>query len=286
MNPTLTCTHCSNKIDISQVRCPHCAIPGLFPNVSKAGLDSERRALNVRYSKARDNLKNSGSTHIGDEFEKAVSTSKAIIARDILAVTKLLSNTSELYSTYHQQIHSGSRLSGGSKWDTLRSVTDKALFHPFEGEIRHAALTVDGKGLFSYGDCCMVLADNMIAHRTSVFEENSVTFMIQNDITFDGSDDLPKGFRAIWAERNRLCIAKLAHKLSTSTKRSDYPSILVHQGKTRADDSFVEAHIFGPISAYTLESHIIRKPGNPKMKVLAKGLQERCDKLKIGFQIV
>ena len=54
----------------------------------------------------------------------------------------------------------------------MRVFADDALFPGYKEQIRFAALSLDGKGLSSYGECTLILRDHMIAHRASVLEGN------------------------------------------------------------------------------------------------------------------
>ena len=68
------------------------------------------------------------------------------------------------------------------------------------------------------------------------------------------------GFRATWAARDELAMAKLVDKLNTATEPKDYPSILLDQATSRADADFIECHIYGPIHPNSLERVVGPKP--------------------------
>jgi len=99
----------------------------------------------------------------------------------------------------------------------------------------------------------------MIAHRASVFEENSVLFMERHGVTLTQAEDLPQGYRAPWKDRGKLCVAKLAQKIDQGTPTDELPGILLRQGSTPEDDEFVEVHVGGPMTVRTLERVIVSK---------------------------
>jgi hypothetical protein len=139
-------------------------------------------------------------------------------------------------------------------------VTDEALFPNYKEEIRFAALSLNGMGLSNYGDCFVVLRTEMIAHRASVFEENSVLFMKHHDIKVSKAHELPPGYRATWGERAKLCVAKLADRIDAATPRGAYSRILLRPGSASEGDDFVEVHVWGPMTIRTVERVIFNKP--------------------------
>jgi hypothetical protein len=281
MAESIPCEYCENDIPLLSNICPHCGRPGLFPNVRSAENDRERAALETRYQAAKSLLSGSGATHSLDDFETAVSGSKAVIARSVIELQRLAESDNEIYATYYQLTEAEIRLPRGDKWDFLRSVTDVALFSDqHKKHIRFAALSLDGNGLFNYGECSIVMRENMIAHRASVFEENSALFMEHHKILMSEADNLPKGYRATWRDRAKLCVAKLYKRIDATTQPDEYSALLLRQGATSEGDEFVEVHIYGPITARTIEQVII----SPRIKrrprdTIIKSVKEKLEKV-------
>jgi hypothetical protein len=96
-------------------------------------------------------------------------------------------------------------------------------------------LSLDGLGLSHYGDCALVLRESMIAHRASVFEENSSIFARRW-----GYEALPPGYRAVWKNRGRVAVAKLADGIEVSSSEKDFPNLLLRCGAVPGEDHFVE----------------------------------------------
>jgi len=177
MQENIQCTYCRNAIPINQERCPHCAQPGLFPNVNAAVLPAEQEALEKRYAVALSEASKKGVLDKVNRFESAMAESRAVIARSANELLRLVTSDNEMYTTHYRLIESEIRLPKGDKWDILRAVVDSALFPNQMKNIRFAALSLDGTGLSHYGECSMTLRSAMIEHRASVFEENSIVFM-------------------------------------------------------------------------------------------------------------
>lgn len=275
MNKSHPCIDCGNNIPPSAERCPHCARPGLFPNVRAAQDSDERVALDKRYQSAQAEAATRGAAGSLGDFKAAVANSQAVIARPAKDVLRLATNDHELYATYYQLIDGGLKLPAGEKWDILRGLADRALFPGYEKEIRFAALSLDGIGLSNYGECSIILRDELIAYRASVFEENSTVFMKTHDIKLWDADELPQGYRATWDERGKLCAAKLSGKIDATTKSSEYSTLLLRQGATGEDDEFVEVNIWGPMTVRTIERVIFTPAKRSGRDVVLKTLKNR-----------
>jgi hypothetical protein len=247
------CNHCHQPLPVSADRCPHCGSVIPFPNVRACGTPGERAALERRYQDAYNDAASRGTVTSLKGYEQQTAQAQAVIARSALELARLASSDNELYATYYQLIEGGVRMTSGGKWDTLRGVADKALFPGYEKHIRFAALTLNGLGLVNYGECSMVLRSDMISHRASVFEENSVVFMNKHGIRMSEADRLPEGYRAEWSERGKIAALKASGELLPDTTPDEYPGLLLRQGTSTEDDRFVEAHIWGSMTIRTVE---------------------------------
>jgi hypothetical protein len=273
-----TCTRCGNEIPIPAQSCPHCGLGGRFWNVLAAEEPDERAALERRYEAARqDAVARKAEAALG-EFEAAMASSRAVITRYYGEVLRLASSTRQLYGTYYQLVEAGVRLPDGDEWDTLRELADSLLFPKYKSEIRFGALSLDGQGLPNYGDCSIVLRDEMISDRTSVFEENSALFVERHDIKVSRKPNLPKGYRAIWGERSRLVVAKLHGRIDATTTPDKYSQILLKGGPTSEDDNFIEVHIFGPMTVLTMEQVTVIAPKASKRATIVRAIKSKLAK--------
>ncbi len=283
MTTHIRCDHCDNEFLITASPCPHCAGRGHFPNVALADTDVEKKELARRYREAVDDAGQRGCADRLRAFETEAGRSEAVIARSLHETQRLANQDNEVYATYHQLTEIEFRIPDGDSWDVLRKVTDSALFGNYMKHIRFAALSLDGLGLMSYGEYAWVLRENMIAHRASVFEENSVMFMDRMDIRVADVDQLPKGHRATWQDRSKLCVAKLAAMIDSDTPAEAFPKLLLRQGSnSEEDDEFVEVHIGGPITVRTIERIIPRR--GPRRKIFDKALREKLERYGVKIE--
>lgn len=278
MSKSRSCPDCSNDFIASAERCPHCGRPGLYPNVFAATGVEEVEALQRRYQLAKQEAAARGADSALSSFETEVSDTRAVIARPAGELQRLLTGDDQIYATFYQLLEAEVRLPGGEKWDTLRGVADKALFSGYEKHIRFAALSLDGVGLKNYGDCFIVLRTDMIAHRASVFEENSVLFMKHHGIKMSEAHDLPRGYRATWGNRAKLCVAKLVAKIDVSTAAGAYSNLLLQSGSASEEDEFVEVHIWGPMTIRTVEQVTL----NPRTKRAARAITNRASRERLA----
>jgi hypothetical protein len=278
---TVPCPECKNDIQQPAERCPHCGKPGYFWNVLAAEETAERAALERRYQAAkRDAASRKAHAQLQD-FENTIAGSKAVISRSESEVLRLASSTRQLYSNYYQLIEAGVRLPDGDEWDVLRELADTLLFPGYKKDMRFAALSLDGVGLSNYGSCSIVFRDDMISHRSSVFEENSALFMERRGIKISRNPNLPKGCRATWDERATLCVAKLSRKIDSTTSSDEYSGLLLKQGATSEDDEFVEVHIWGPMTALTIERVIVTDPKPHHRATIIRAIKAKLAKHKV-----
>jgi len=277
MPASILCDYCNNDIPQPSERCPHCARPGIFWNVIAADDGEERGELLNRYNTAKADAQRRGVDKVLADFEQAAAASVAVIARSESEVLRLATTTKQLYATYYEQLESNIRLPDGDEWDVVREVTDTVLFPKYKREMRFGALSIDGVGVVNYGSCSMALRSEMISHRASVFEENSVLFMKHKKIEVS-NPVLPNGFRTTWNDRAMLCVAKLASAIDSTLLPDQYSKLLLTQGVSSADDNFVEVHIWGPISVKTMEKVTVTAPSTGPRATILKAVTSKLSK--------
>lgn len=275
------CEFCGLGVPAAADRCPHCGRPGLFPNVRAARESANDRALRARYDGARREAERDGLPVT--EFEAALGESCAIVARRLGEVERLAASERQGYSTYYQLIDAENRLPDADAWDPLRRMADTALFPGYAAHIRFLALSLDEAGLDSYGDCFLVCRDSMIEHRASVFEANSAVFLRKT--TPEEVASVLEGRRATYGERNLLCVAKLAGRLSPTTKTEEFAGVLLTAGQTSSEDDFVEVHVHGPMTINTFRKVVIRDAKLVRKRSMLKALRERLARYGVELEV-
>jgi hypothetical protein len=272
MKGLVTCQVCGEQYSFKSRDCPHCDAPGeYYPNVTQAKW--EESALRQRYDVACNRARTRSIDLLLQQLQDAVDQqSWACINRDYLEV-RTLAKKDRAYASYYLQIAAGMRLRGGDKWEKDREVADTLFFPGFKEHIRFAALTLNEQGVDYYGPCCLLLKEEMIRMRATLFHENTLQFMIKNNIR--AADPLPKGLRAVWLQKGMLAAAKLEEELSSTSTAADFPQLLVRQGPAgKGEDVFLEVHIYGSLTIQSAKE--ITFPANPPPHDAADaGLLER-----------
>ena len=271
---TRTCNECGNDFHIRYTSCVHCARPMLFPNVDEANTPQENAALDQRYISACADAASRGASAVLARFEAL--TPNAVLSCRLQRVEELIYGERDLYATFHQrrQLRAAANLNPTIDWDELRLQTERKLFGDNMKYIHYAALSLTDRGLSAYGDCHILLKEPMIAHRASVFEQNSITFMRDKNVKI--WDSLPVGYRTVWPNRMQLAIAKLTSSLTATTADSDFAGILLNPGISTADGDFIEVHVFGTMTLRSFK-RIVVEPGKRRRRNLRiKTLRERC----------
>jgi len=235
--------------------------------VRAASAAEETKALRERVANAIVSARARGCQQVLLQFRECVEHSRAIMCRSLSVVQRIVASDSAMYATFYQEVDAGIRLPEDNRWDRGRGSVDQALFPHYARNIVSAALTVDGRGLTGYGPYAIVLRDEMIQHRASVFEENPFSFMTRHKVVT--GDPLPPGFRAVWTARDQLAMAKLHSRLDASTAPCDFAHILLTSGATPEQDDFIEVHIFGPIHRRAIERVVGPKPRRNERALVA-----------------
>lgn len=269
------CNICGKPIPDFARNCPYCQGDVGFPNV-RAALDSkEAAALAQRVKNAFISVRARHCEPVLVDFGRAVLTSQAVIARSLSAIQTLISSDNALYVNFYQQVGSGSRLPEDSNWDRGRLAVDGTLFPYYHDQVVFGALSLDTHGPQKYGSYTVVLREEMIKQRATVFEENSFTFC-QTKHKIVVGDPIPPGYRAVWADRDQIAMAKLHSKLDAGTRTETYPGILINQSKGKTPEDFVEVHIYGPIHRAAVARITGPPPKSKADKVILRSIKRKA----------
>ncbi|MEK6261795.1 MAG: zinc ribbon domain-containing protein [Planctomycetota bacterium] len=246
------CPHCKNEIPIDWVYCPHCVYGLNCPNVVLARQTFERAALDGRYQAAMGDASARGCDANVRAFEAAMGTSQAVLGSTPQKLIPIVTRHYEVFATYHDMaelrfLHEPPP--NVLDWNEWRLHAEISLIRSQKQikYLHYAALSSDGHSLPHYGEVTILLREDFVAHRASVFEENSAIYVYRYGTV------LQPGSRGTWAERSKLCVAKLAGQINSSTRPDEFEGILLKPGATGLDDSFVEVHVFGPMTCATFQ---------------------------------
>ena len=255
------------------VMCPRCEAFLGYPNVRAAQEPAETKELDQRYRVAHNDVRTRSCETLLDQFEDAVRQSKAVICRRWGVLTKVSEHSDDLFKTYYHQLADKDRLPQDSYFDRARLAIDGTFFPYYYEHTNFAALSLNGTGPTSYGECSFVFREDSISHRTTVFEENTVVFCEKHPIQL--GKEPPAGYRTVWEDRHRLAAAKLHTEFDDQTEPDSFPGILLKQKGGTDTDEFIEAHIYGKLDLTAVERFIAPKPKRREDQVLAQRLKRK-----------
>lgn len=247
-----SCDDCSFDFPEDWTQCPHCGRPQLFPNVKLAERKDERDALEARFQAALKDADTRNCRGVVDDFYVASSGTKAVVCCGATKLVSLASGGHDLYATFYdleELRFSRPAKAGQPDWNTARIKGEIDLLggsRPTKN-IHYAALSIDQFGVANYGEYAIVLREDMISHRASVFQENTGVYFFKNP------GAAPKGFRSNWIERGKLCVAKLEDRLTIASAPADFPKVILKAAPNPLDDEFLEVQVFGPMTARTFD---------------------------------
>lgn len=210
-----------------------------------------REALDARYREAMDRANARGAMAEARELESLAKGSSAVVAMPLSFFKEFVASETALYSTYQLQVRASVRQASSPDDDRMRLAVDATVHGSYGERISYAALSVDGRGLASYGNVFVRLRDVAVSARATVLERNSWDFIRDNQLF---GKPMPPGHLAMWGERHKLVCAKLADFLNPGMTPTQIRSLILRTSGSRTDDEFLEVHIFGTFNADSIES--------------------------------
>jgi hypothetical protein len=278
------CEYCKNSLSVFFELCPHCGRPAPPPNVRAAKVREERETLEIRYEAAYEDAASRGCEPILRKLDVALAESKTVLVIPAAALDKQLPSSMNRFNDYpfYYQFENTDHLTAHER--TMRHFKAEMLFCGYQSNIRYATLSLDGIGLSTFGECSLVLRNEMIAHRTSLFDDVSNLYLKQHNIPLTDRG-LPLGYRSTWNDRNKLGVAKLARRLTPNTESHEFPGMLLHQGKAVNEDEFIEAHIGGEITIRTIERVIIQTRKSRQKSIIFRSLSEKLTRMGVKVEM-
>jgi hypothetical protein len=266
VTPILHCLNCGTRVRAHEKQCQTCDTFCGYPNVRKAEESEEVTELDRIYQSAVAAATARSRADVLAKYEAVLADSVAVVCRTLDQAKALLSSESAVYTTFYRQTSSGGRRAEDTPIETQRAATDVRMFPFYFEEIKFGALSLDGKGVLSYGDCCLVLKSVAIAHRASVFWENAVTFC--NRVCPEQDKPITAGHRAAWPQRAKLAAAKGEPLLDRQSTVDEFSRILLD------GDRFVEVHIYGPFNRDSVERLLMPKPSTKADRAMVSAIRD------------
>ena len=267
----MKCPVCSEEVRPHERHCPACQTDCGFPNVRAAEQDDERQALASRVADAEHQADKKGTAPLLAKLRAAARLSRAVRVRSLDEVCALVKSDDKLMGTFYDLKGAGLLRPSATEMEAARQSAEPLVFPNYHDKIQFAALTLEDTGLFTYGNCAMIFQEAKIANRTTVFEENCVFFCQRRDIG-PARPTVPRGYRATWARREDLVVAKLGPRLGVDTQESDLPSMVLSSGSDPSRDEFVEVQIYDRLHRSALD-YIVVRPKRPGDKTLVRQMK-------------
>jgi hypothetical protein len=152
----------------------------LYPNVAAADIGAETHELEKRFVATLADARVRGCESELNAFIDACKTTKAVFSCTLDKLTRFVATGTDVFETYYslERLRVRSENSGKLDWQRLRPQAEIELLgsHSHIDQLFYSLLSIDGEGLGTYGECTSVLKEQMIAHRSSCFEENTAVF--------------------------------------------------------------------------------------------------------------
>jgi hypothetical protein len=261
----------------SEKDCPTCASFCWFPNVRKASEPEEVAELTIRCDAAKALAESRGAGGSFAVYETELADSVVVVCRSLDQAKTLLSNDSSVYISYYGHRASGGRRAEETAIEIQREATDVRMFPSYHDEVRFGALSLDGRGVRTFGVCSLVLKSFTIQQRTSFFWENSVIFC--NRVCPQQTDPIPAGFRAPWPTRAALAVAKGEPLLTGLSTSAEFSRILLD------GDRFVEAHIYGPFNRESVDRILLPKTLVRSDRAMVSAIRDVIRQHRLGIKI-
>lgn len=193
-----------------------------------------------------------------DRLHGALDRTKAVMNRHLTPLQIWLSSNNPTFRNFYHEIEEG-RVGTEDRYNKQRATVDNSVNPGFFRELSVAALSLDGSGLTHYGAYTVRLRTGLIANRSSVFEENPFYFCEHHGVV--SGSETPLGYRAVWAERADLGVAKLQAKVMPHMAGDDaFAQIIMGPNRDDPDCDFIEVHIYDGVHRDAIESVAGPKP--------------------------
>lgn len=251
------------------------------------------QALTKRYSDVIARAKIRGCESEIMELQNAVNSSKAVLGCSLSKLHEL-TVADGVFANYYNLMQTRFRRDttlGKPNWNTLRPQVEIEFMGSDEHirSFHYANLTLTEESLPHYGECTVILREDMTAHRTSVFEENSALYFYRN------GPKIADGTRCSWANRGKLAVAKLGGSVKSGMPHTKFPELVQKTGPSKSglDDEFIELQVFGELTIHSFETIKLRErtPKLGKRKRKRRGsaqenaVKELCRKFNIPCTI-
>ena len=247
------CPTCTREVRLDQRHCGYCTADAGYPNVRYATRPEEVASLRKRAERVRKAVRRRKLQAEHDLLLALGGQSRLVINRGLRQLSDWLESSNKLYETFYRRKNKGEQFKE-DVWNLQRIAAENTISPHFFEHLTIAAISADGIGMSYYGDYSIVVREDAIAHRTTVFEENPFHFNTRHKVISGQAP--PPGYRAPWPERGVLVSAKLGGQIKPGATRDDLADLLMSRSRGEAECDFVEAHVYGDIHSECIDAVI------------------------------
>ena len=272
----LFCPDCNYpQPQINFTVCENCGHDLGPPNVNIVSTEDELKALQKRYDDGKNYSVSNGTKDALDNFENYFKANvRGIINMSLDTLFHWIVTTGK-YKPYQRAWKEGLRNIADLFNDQKRTSIDGLFYGGYGEEIIYGALTLNNKGLESYGNCRVILNEDSIKSRSSTLEENSFIFVKTHNIKFY-TINIPAGYRSTWHNKLKLAVAKLHSKLSYGNVEKDFTDMVLLSTGDKNTDEFIELHIYKELTKLAVKFIFVPKPiNNRKDAISVRAIEEK-----------
>jgi hypothetical protein len=265
MDDLIECEKCNKRtMQENEVKCAACWWPfaKFSPPARAASADDEKTAIRRNFSEALLKLEDKEKLLL---FEKIITEkSFAVISVFYGNFNQIMQSDKIIYQTYANQRAAEGRTIASPEDDKWRRGVDAVMYGEHGENIVTAALSLNFKGLPSYGDVYVKLDTSCIAYRSAVLIMNSYDFVDKYNMT-PKANKRPLGFLSTWDDRGLLAAFKHAETIAREEiNETDFEEIILQSDGDRRLDIFLEVHFYGGFNRQAIEGYRYKDGFDPK----------------------
>ncbi|WP_380784903.1 hypothetical protein [Sphingomonas sp. R86521] len=202
---------------------------------------AEVAALAEREAEATETATRNGATGVLGRLRTRAEDSKMVINRKLRSLSRWVNSEDELYLNFYGLRKRGMK-AVDDRYNRQRVSAENTVSPGFYEDLIVGALTIDDQGMSYYGPWSVIIRDDHIRPRASVFWENPFPFLKRMKVI--SGDDAPEGFRAPWSARSRLAVAKLGGRLNADDDEDAIAETFIGPDRGSEHCDFIEVHVY------------------------------------------